>query len=290
MRIVLKTAPLTFLIFFVSLSHSGVARADSSTSSGDGGDTVTVGVSTGSSAGAPGGSDGQGSGSGGGSSGPTCNYTPVPAGEDASLGIGGATPGWWYEESCGSEQFGYDEVHLVWIADGTTPPPQPVVDPLSVALQAERSIHLPEPGIELNPSAFSVVNLPTWLWILPSTWHPYSVSASVGGVRVTATATPSEVTWDMGDGSSVTCPGPGTPYVAGGSSQTDCSHVYRLTSAGQTSPDGNPNDAAFTLTATITWSVRWVSSVANQGGDLPDLSTAASRLVRVEQIQSIQIP
>jgi hypothetical protein len=46
------------------------------------------------------------------------------------------------------------------------------------------------------------------LWIDLGAWHDKTASAS------TATAAPSKVVWDMGDGHTLTCDGPGTPYSA----------------------------------------------------------------------------
>ena len=123
----------------------------------------------------------------------------------------------------------------------------------------------------MHPSAVSIVNLPTWLWIDAGMWHSYSVTASVGPVSATAVATPSEVTWSMGDGSVVLCDGPGTPYdptVAPGQ-WTRCAHAYAVSSAGQPSPDGNANDGAFGVRATIDWSVSWSVTGAVGGGSLP---------------------
>ena len=52
-------------------------------------------------------------------------------------------------------------------------------------------------------------------------------SASAGPVTATATAAPSKVVWDMGDGDSVTCDGPGTPYSASDpNATTDCSYTW----------------------------------------------------------------
>jgi len=86
---------------------------------------------------------------------------------------------------------------------------------------------------------------------------------------------PSYVTWNTGDGSTVTCNGPGTTYdtaLPASSQSTTCSHTYTTTSAGQPSPNGNPNDAAFPITATITWSIAWTGPNGS-AGVLPSLTT-----------------
>jgi hypothetical protein len=145
----------------------------------------------------------------------------------------------------------------------------------------------------LNPSGAGDVNLAEWLWIDPSLWHPITTSATAcnagGCTTSSATATPEDVTWDTGDGGSVTCAGPGTAYDLGEAASvqsTSCSHTYEESSAGQPSSDGNPNDAAFTVRAVVTWGVTW-SGAGGAGGALPSITTQSSTTLRVEQIESI---
>jgi hypothetical protein len=137
------------------------------------------------------------------------------------------------------------------------------------------------------------VNLAEWLWITPSIWHPFTTSAQActagGCVTATATAAPVSVTWETGDGSTVTCDGPGTAYnpdLSAEAQSTDCSHTYTATSAGQPSPDGNPNHAAYPITATVTWAVVW-SGPGGSSGSLPSLITRATASLEVGQIQSV---
>ncbi|HLX89456.1 MAG TPA: hypothetical protein VKR22_13495, partial [Acidimicrobiales bacterium] len=141
-----------------------------------------------------------------------------------------------------------------------------------MAAQAASHIRLPVPNIATNPASFSVVDLPTWLWIDPSIWHPYTATATAGGVSATATARPVSVRWDMGDGSApVTCNGPGIAYEAdlpASQQRTGCSHTYLRTSLGQPGPD--PDAGAFLVSATITWDVSWTSS-SQRGGSLSPL-------------------
>src|SRR5581483_10461910 len=102
--------------------------------------------------------------------------------------------------------------------------------------------------------------------------------------------TPVSVRWTTGDGAVVSCAGPGVPYdVAEPADRqtTSCDHVYLRTSVGLPSPDGDPNDAAFIVVATVDWSVQWSAAGAPGGGSLPPLSTSASTPLRVEQIESL---
>ncbi len=153
-------------------------------------------------------------------------------------------------------------------------------------------MNLPAPRTSVNPSPRAVVNLPEWLWIDPAIWHDVSVTATTGSVSATATAVPSSVTWAMGDGSTVVCDGPGTPFLAQqpvGSQATACSYTYRQSSFGQPAPDGNPNDAAFQVTATISWNVTWQAVGASGGGSLPGLTTSETFALPVQQIESVNV-
>jgi hypothetical protein len=189
--------------------------------------------------------------------------------------------------TCTDSETGATTTQTEWIAD-QTPTGAPSVNPYDVALQAENSIRLPAPTPYFNPSGTTVVNLSTWLWIGAGIWHADSVSASVGSVSATAVAVPVSVTWRMGDGSVVVCDGPGTPFdPAAALPATTCSHTYAESSAGQPSPDGNPNDGSFVVTVSVTWSVSWSARGAAGGGDLPSLVTATTTRLRVEQIESI---
>jgi hypothetical protein len=203
---------------------------------------------------------------------------------------GVTTPGSWYSILCTNAGGGTTTTNL-WISNAPgAPPAAPAVDPYAVALQAEDSLNLPSPTIEFNPPNNAVVNLPTWLWVDAALWHPYVVSATVGAVTATATATPISVTWNLGDGGSLECAGPGTAYrtdLPSSAQQTSCSYVYQMTSLGQPSPDGNPNDGAFRISATVAWQVVWTAQGAPGGGNLPALTTNSAANLRVEQVESV---
>ena len=283
------------LALFLSLAVAP-PNASALITGSDGGSGATVGVSTSStSPGTPGvgSSGGSGDGSGRGTTGPACTYTPFSLSGAAgyALAPGGPTPGQWYLVKCPGANGGTERV--VWIPAATALPPVGVgagVSPTTVASEAEASIALPPPTIDVNPTAFSVVSLPTWLAVGPSVWHSFQATATAGGVSATATATPQMVTWDMGDGAVVVCAGPGTifnPAVAADRQSTTCSHTYLRSSDGQASGMGEPNEGAFAVTAVITWEVSWTVVGGPGGGQLPPLQTASRTLIRVEQVESI---
>jgi hypothetical protein len=269
----------------------------------DGGNVVSIGASSSSNAGiSPGDQSSNPSSSGlaetSGSNreshkpSPGCVLAPVDSELAGAMGPGGSTPGQWYAMWCNGQEY-IPSTGMFWIPDSKAPVAKSgagPVDPLVLAEQAYRTILLPSPSIHTNPSPYTVVNLPTWLWVTSAAWHPLEATASAGAVTATAVATPSSVTWSMGDGSTVVCRGPGTAYDPNEpavSQSTDCSYTYTQSSAGQPSSDGNPDDGAYQVSATITWSVTWKATGAPGGGELPALETASTAPLRVEQIESV---
>jgi hypothetical protein len=204
-----------------------------------------------------------------------------------------SAPGVWYVQICPALGGGHPST-VIYVPAGVPPPVLGTGTSASaVAVQAERSIALPSPVIGLNPQQYSVTGLATWMWVSSSAWHGFSATAAAGGITATAQAIPTSVRWDMGNGDVVVCPGPGVPYQPerpARDQETYCSYTFRTTSAGgQPSPDRNPEDATFIVTATITWAVSWSSSVPGEGGMLPALQTSSSLPVRVEQVQSVRV-
>ncbi|WP_433418762.1 hypothetical protein ACQP1V_03605 [Microtetraspora malaysiensis] len=158
----------------------------------------------------------------------------------------------------------------------------PAVTPVMVALMARDRFRLPAPAIGSSPKAedLQLVRLPIWLAVARQTWRPYTATATAGGITAVATATPVSVSWTMGDGATVICKGPGTPYRDGRDdprkSSPTCGHTY-LRSSGR--------DDGYRVTATITWRVTW--SASGESGTLPPLSTTSSASFRVAESQAI---
>jgi hypothetical protein len=197
-------------------------------------------------------SDNKGSGQGSGA--PKCSYElydpQPPAGSlgwgDHEPGDGGAV----YEKTC--YVGGTTVSQAVWLAN---PPAQQAIDPAVLAQQAVDKMLLRGPDIASPHAAGKyTVGVPMWMWVNQSatTYGPNTASASAGGITVTATAKVSKIVWTMGDGASVTCNGPGTPYTSseGMAESPTCGHVYTKTSAGA-------QNGKFPLTATSTWTINW---------------------------------
>jgi hypothetical protein len=128
---------------------------------------------------------------------------------------------------------------------------------------------------EEGPNRIGVVGMPTWMWVnepAENTFGPITRSASAGGATVTATATVDRIVWDMGDGTTVTCVGAGTPYEDRYdiSDSPDCGHNY--TEQGE-----------YEVTATSYWTVQWQG--VGQSGTIPlDFTSTASIVMGEAQV------
>ncbi|MFI7208443.1 hypothetical protein [Micromonospora aurantiaca (nom. illeg.)] len=227
----------------------------------------------------PGGSTGggQSGGSEDGSAGGSddgCHWAPVEGDRPPPAGKG--PEGGWYAWTCVGDGLGAQGTP-VWLDE------PPGVDPTALAQTARSRLRLPTPGIRTNPGTapFVLVRVPVWLWVDSVTWGARSATASVPGVAVTATATPTKVRWSFGDGSpDLTCVGPGKPWTPGTDPRaaSPCGHTYTRSSAAAPG-------TVFTLRATVTWSVTW--SGPGGGGSLAPLTTTSTVAVRVAQSQAV---
>lgn len=206
-----------------------------------------------------------------------CTYTVPPASTQRLLGVGGATPGQWEFPTCAGPG-DVDPMPPVWVV---TAQPVAPVDPAAVGQQAVSKLSMPTPTIEMAPPAGSpqLVGVATWMWIELGAWQGLSATATAGTVTAIATATPSKVVWDMGDGSELTCDGPGTPYDASDpNATTDCSYTW-------TQP------GSYQVTATVYWSVAWTAAGAAGGGNLGLQAGPADEVpVTVTESQAVNTP
>ena len=162
--------------------------------------------------------------------------------------------------------------------------PAPVLPaPGLLAQLAVKYLRLPDPVIRSSPApgALQLTRLPVWLWVAAKVWQPQSKTAQVPGESVTATATPVSAAWSMGNGKTITCKGPGTPYGGGNpaAASPTCGYTYDRSSAGQ--PGG-----AYRVTVTITWDITW-QGTGGAGGALAPLQTVAAAEFRVAESQAL---
>jgi hypothetical protein len=139
-----------------------------------------------------------------------------------------------------------------------------VVDPMTLVYESIAQMHLAPPQINTAPGVgqIGLVNMPVWMWVTKSenTWGPIVRSASVPGLSVTATAQVKAINWSMGDGKTVRCEGPGTPYTKsmGVKNSPTCGHRYSKTS------HKLPN-CRYPVTAVAQWDITWTSTLGDNG-------------------------
>lgn len=180
---------------------------------------------------------------------------------------------------------------IVW-SPQSPPGPPPA---LQLAQQAASELRLPTLGAASNAgtgaAATTYVGIPTWLYLEGPWASVSSPPAAVAGESVTAAASPTSVTWSMGDGHSTTCNGPGAPYDSADPSNPPCGYTYRIDSSGQPQDGPDANDRYFTVQASVTWSVSWTCTGAacdQNGGVLPDMTIASPPVRwRVFQIETV---
>ena len=156
-------------------------------------------------------------------------------------------------------------------------------------------LRLPTLGAASNAgtgaAATTYVGIPTWLWLQGRWASVTSPPAAVAGESVTATASPSSVSWSMGDGHTQVCSGPGAPYDYRDPSNPRCGYTYRVDSSRQPQDGPSVNDRYFTVTATVTWSVTWTCTgpaCDQNGGVLPDMTVTSPPVRwRVFQIETV---
>lgn len=157
------------------------------------------------------------------------------------------------------------------------------LSPIEIGMAPSQKVHADDPA-GTAPYRRTWVGIPVWLWVgnpNDSTWGPQSVTATYGGVTVTATATAGQVVWKSGDGQSVSC-GTGTQFDLASmknkpavDSPSGCGWRYTTT--------GN-----YTVTATTNWTVQWVGG--GETGQIAMPTTQSSTTLQVGQLESVNVP
>lgn len=159
----------------------------------------------------------------------------------------------------------------------------PAVTVAGLMQEALDQLDPPDPTLAVAPDGMHYTQLQSWLAVEPAYWIDRSATAAAGRVVVTATASPYESIWDMGDGTDpVFCDGPGVVWTPGlDDGDTDCAHTYRTSSAGKGTAD------SFELTGTVHFEVTAVTNAPGNYGPFPDLERETVEVVQVGEIQAV---
>jgi hypothetical protein len=159
-----------------------------------------------------------------------------------------------------------------------------VINPAQVAQQLVEQAPFELANAHTAPGSdyHTYINYKNWLWIPESQWHDVSVSLTVAGATVTLTATPSHTAWDMGNGETVSCVGPGREWVKGmpENAPTNCSFTY----AALVDPEGD----TWSVSAAINYTVGWTCTGncgGQNSGDLGDVTALAGEPTSLTVLQ-----
>lgn len=163
--------------------------------------------------------------------------------------------------------------------EGSPKPSRADVEALVRSLQAE--LEVPSPTISLGPDPsanewkMAVVGHPLWLWT--TTPRDAASTHDGDGMTISIQARLTSLTFDMGDGTTVTCRSwqPYTSAVRPGAPSPVCGHTYQKASL----PRGR-----YTVRARASWEAQW--SAMGYTGTLPLVSTAV-REVPVGELQAV---
>ncbi|MCE2532303.1 MAG: hypothetical protein J4F44_07570 [Acidimicrobiia bacterium] len=164
--------------------------------------------------------------------------------------------------------------------------PRPRPTQSTIVSSAMGALNPPAPIIHTSPRYRSglLVQTPTWLWLSPSYWRTYSTTIVVWGYVVTIFATPTTVRWNLGNGDSITCLGPGTPWIPGfGDALSTCKYTYRHAS------DGAPGDR-YRISATVTFVGSFTTvGLGGMRGPLGAVTRSSSVYAPVAEIQGLVV-
>ncbi|MEV4506706.1 ATP-binding protein [Streptomyces klenkii] len=156
-------------------------------------------------------------------------------------------------------------------------PRMPTAAELAQQAFSKMKLESPKVGSAPPPGSKGLIGMPVWMWVEKSDtrWGPQTTTASAGGLSVTVTAKVTGIDWNMGDGQSVHCATPGTPYdpSVGKKDSPDCG--YRYTKIGE-----------YQITATTTWVVTWTAT-NGETGTLPNQTRSAQTTARVGELQVV---
>jgi hypothetical protein len=152
--------------------------------------------------------------------------------------------------------------------------------------QATKAVNISTPQPSLSPAATTtqIVGLPLWAWTSASEWNPKSVTVEAAGASLTMTATPAFSVWSMGDGGSVVCRGPGTPYPSAPAASPpekspDCGYTY-------VEPSTSQPGETYRVSVTTHWKLVWTATNGSSGAE-PDLTATSNLRLKVSEVQAL---
>ncbi|MEM7323444.1 MAG: hypothetical protein AAF531_10200 [Actinomycetota bacterium] len=177
--------------------------------------------------------------------------------------------GRWYGVSCDGD--------ITIVAEGG-----PAVTVAGLMQEALDQVDPPEPELAVTPAEVHFAQLQSWLAIAPTYWDvDRRATAAAGRVVVTAVVTPVDSVWNMGDGETVDCEGPGTVWEPGlDEGSATCPYTYRRSSAGEAGD-------AFQLEATVRFEVTVETNAPGTYGPFEDLERSVVEDVQVGEIQAV---
>jgi hypothetical protein len=172
-----------------------------------------------------------------------------------------------------------------------------LVDPAVLAEVARSRLVFPAPAVSTSPSADqgTYAQLPTFFFV--ENWAPVEASAAAGPVVARVTATPLRQIWTIrdtfrGSAESVSCDGPGAAFDPSRPLEAQlppaCGWTPVHSSAGQTPRGGAQAEACFPTTVTVTWDVRW-SSTIGPGGALGEGTSSTDLCLVVAELQAVVV-
>jgi hypothetical protein len=169
-----------------------------------------------------------------------------------------------------------DAATVGWVTGlgGLAGPAVPTVDVLVAQARANLVIALPDVATSPPRGGTQLVAVPVWFWV--ENFEPVGATAAIPGLSATLTATPTTTTVRTGDGTTVTCDGPGVAYDQTRSwrdQHSDCSHPFI---------DRGP----VTVDVTVTWSLAWTAS-DGQAGTLPAVARTTTFDLTIEEAQAV---
>jgi hypothetical protein len=157
----------------------------------------------------------------------------------------------------------------------------PSAEAIARQVYDEVPLVVPQPHTSPPADAQQLVGFPVWLWVDGTVWRSFEAHASIAGVSVSVVAQPKTLTWDMGDGTSLSCAGPGIAWTDAtpDGQQSECSHVYQFVSDRQ--PSGR-----YPARVTVAWTVTWSASTG-ESGTLPEASRSTTFSLDVGERQAV---